>query len=993
MRPRTLAAAMAAAITLTMVPAPAGAVQQPEPDEAPLPDVDRRVGRILPDAGQVAMARDLGAAVDWNRFGTPASLIRYGGWLATGLDGSAVDVARTFVRRHRALFRLSAQGFRDLEVLADARMAGSDGHAVIFTQTWGGLASGWDGLITVGVTGGKVAYVSSSALGDAPAPAPVTLGATDAWLRAARDVGINRTAVDVGPMRGDGGWLTFTAAGLRMPQRLRQVAFPMMGTVRTAWEVDVRDFGPDVNLLYTSFVDARTGRILFRHNRVTYEEDPAAARWRINLAYPNLDFSSTDTRRIACFGVPGPGVPCDLSMRTDASPAGWDTTATTGVTTGTVTGNNAQTQQAWGIGGVESVFRPQSSTREYLYPWTNQWQVEKCNPATTFASPQRMDSDAAQANLFVAHNRMHDWAYRLGFTEATWNLQTHNFGKGGAENDPEVGNAQSGALTGSRNNANQGTPGDGSPGTTNMYVWQPSPAGSYAPCVDGDYDMQVVAHEYTHAISNRMVAGPSQGISGSQGGAMGESWSDQVGSEINLEYGYTPIGEENPYALGPYVTGNQETGIRNYAISDSSLTYGELEYDASAATSVHANGEIWGATGFTMRQLLVEKYDQAFPYEDADLQRDCADGLVPVDECPGNRRWIQIVFDAFLLLPSSISYLNARDAYLAADMMRSGGANQEELWTAFARRGMGESASSNGSADLNAKPAFDAPTEPDASVLTFRPVDAETGEPVTASLYVGTYQARAVAVADTNDGTTTPDTAPFVPGTYRMLAVAPGQGFARFTVDVPEATEEHPDNDGTLLVRMPSNWASVTRGGGATGEGASLTNLIDDSEATQWSVTNRTPDARGATVTVDLAGDQPLDVTRVQVSATTSSRYSALRQFEIWTCDASQADCGTDAGFQKRYTSPADAFPGGAYRPFSPQLQLRDFDIPDGPATHVRLVVVHNQCTGGPRYQGEQDADPRTTTGCIEGSSADASVYAAELQAFGQDASAEVILP
>ena len=65
-----------------------------------------------------------------------------------------------------------------------------------------------------------------------------------------------------------------------------------------------------------------------------------------------------------------------------------------------------------------------------------------------------------------------------------------------------------------------------------MYLWQPIPAAFYSPCVDGDYDMSVIAHEYTHMISNRMVAGPTSNLSGNQAGAMGESWSDLAAAEF-----------------------------------------------------------------------------------------------------------------------------------------------------------------------------------------------------------------------------------------------------------------------------------------------------------------------------------------------------------------------------------------------------------------------------------------------------------------------------
>ena len=71
----------------------------------------------------------------------------------------------------------------------------------------------------------------------------------------------------------------------------------------------------------------------------------------------------------------------------------------------------------------------------------------KCDP-TAFTSPQRNDIDAAIANLFAMHNRMHDFAYKLGFTETAFNAQVSNFGKGGAGNDPEHGNAQKGGIVG-----------------------------------------------------------------------------------------------------------------------------------------------------------------------------------------------------------------------------------------------------------------------------------------------------------------------------------------------------------------------------------------------------------------------------------------------------------------------------------------------------------------------------------------------------------------
>jgi extracellular elastinolytic metalloproteinase len=93
-------------------------------------------------------------------------------------------------------------------------------------------------------------------------------------------------------------------------------------------------------------------------------------------------------------------------------------------------------------------------------------------------------------------------------------------------------------------------------------------------------------------------------------------------------------------------------------------------------------------------------------------------------------------------------------------------------------------------------------------------------------------------------------------------------------------------------------------------------------------------------------------------------------------------DCADDSEFITVYTSPADAFPSIAPRPRAPELIIRSFNIPDVRASYVRLVVVHNQCTGAPDYQGDQDDDPRNTTDCEDGSAQDDNVRAAELQVF-----------
>ena len=115
------------------------------------------------------------------------------------------------------------------------------------------------------------------------------------------------------------------------------------------------------------------------------------------------------------------------------------------------------------------------------------------------------------------------------------------------------------------------------------------------------------------------------------------------------------------------------------------------------------------------------------------------------------------------------------------------------------------------------------------------------------------------------------------------------------------------------------------------------------------------------------------------------NRFTALRQFELLTCEVRGAvDCSQDAQFQSVFTSAPDAFPSRVPRPRAPELILRSFDVPQTRASFVRLRVLTNQCTGTAAYQGDQDDDPLNVTDCRDGSTADDTVRAAELQVFAR---------
>ena len=921
------------------------------------PDVDNRRGSVPPPVGADARAAAPAAEIRWNALGTPAVITPAGVTatepLAEGLGSDPEQAARAYLKSAERLFGLSGAAVDALEKVAVNPIG--KGHAVMLRQRFGDLPAGVDGLVTVGVADGTVRHVTSSLSRQTQAPAAAAITAQRALEIAAADSGIDlATAVT---------------------KQATPVAVPAPDGVHSAFQVVLIGSGQGEAAGYTTHVDAVSGAILVRENLVDHL-DPENPRWKVFPANPPADYSSTDSRKVWCHTA-GPG--CDHVVGGDP-PTGkaWDVDHTTNEPTGTSVGNAARTYEnrasgdPFTVGTRSNVLTP---SRDYLYPWQNTWFQAKCDPAV-FDQAGENDLEASIANLHAMHNRMHDWSYRLGFTETAWNMQQDNGDRGGLGGDPEQGNAQAGARVLSvRDNANQITGPDGVAPITNMYLWQPIAGSFYPPCVDGDYDMSVIGHEYTHAISGRMIGGPNAGWSGAQAGAMNESNSDLVAMEYLFEYGFRPAGA-TPYVTGGYVTGDPVRGIRNYDMSKSPLNYSGIAYDI-VGQQVHADGEIWSATQFDVREGFVKKYGKGT----AKQQKACADGTEPVAECPGNRRWAQLSFDALLLMASgAVSYVDHRDALLAADAIRFGGANQAIMWRAFAEHGLGQDAASAGPNDPDPTPSFVDPAGKNGS-LQLKPLGEAKGAAL--RLYVGDYEGRVVPVADTDPATELGDTVRMTPGIYDFVVTGNGFGHTRLKFAVVGGVKL------PLPLPLSRNHASATAGATAAGDGVNQARLIDETEATNWASLTGTP--AGKSVTVDLAGDSPVTVRRVQVSAMLrpsigdaadpggQNRFSALRSFEVLAC---KENCADPAGYTKIYTSPANAFETYLPRPRGRDLLIESFRVPTTTATHLMLRTLTSQCTGNPLYAGEQDSDPNSATDCGTASPLREQIRAAEFQAF-----------
>src|SRR5437762_5338940 len=139
----------------------------------------------------------------------------------------------------------------------------------------------------------------------------------------------------------------------------------------------------------------------------------------------------------------------------------------------------------------------------------------------------------------------------IRFTEAAGNFQQQNSTGQGLGGDPVQGQASDGADTGGNgfpdanhlDNANMSTPPDGTPPRMQMYLFEKQ-AGGLEDVVSGNGgdDAEVVYHEYTHGLSNRLVTYPGggSGLDAQQSGSMGEAWSDWYALDYLNAQGFKP---------------------------------------------------------------------------------------------------------------------------------------------------------------------------------------------------------------------------------------------------------------------------------------------------------------------------------------------------------------------------------------------------------------------------------------------------------------------
>ncbi|KAL2916696.1 hypothetical protein HK105_203811 [Polyrhizophydium stewartii] len=277
--------------------------------------------------------------------------------------------------------------------------------------------------------------------------------------------------------------------------------------------------------------------------------------------------------------------------------------------------------------------------------------------------------DASVTNAFFLANAYHDILFKYGFDEKAGNFQTKNKA-GGKGNDAVLANIQDRSGT---NNANFATPPDGKPGRMRMFLFN-----RVNPQRDGALDNDVVLHELTHGLSNRLTGGPANAncLQTLESGGMGEGWSDMVA--MTLEF-TAKDKRTTDKPLGVYVT-NKAKGIRKFPYSTNIKTNTHTLSDIPKNREVHAVGEVWASMLFEVYWNLVDKLG---------FEPNIKDGA---KSGKGNTEFLQLVVNGMKLQPCNPTFVDARDAIIKADQIRNKGANKCEIFKGFAKRGLGNGA-------------------------------------------------------------------------------------------------------------------------------------------------------------------------------------------------------------------------------------------------------------------------------------------------------------
>lgn len=474
------------------------------------------------------------------------------------------------------------------------------------------------------------------------------------------------------------------------------------GVAVPAWRVLI---WKRVNAYYI-IVDARTGTMLWRKNLT--EDQTQSATYNVYATTTNM-VNALDSPQPITPGPldPGLGMQGIFQTRTNVTligneapnpgqnDLGWMTDNVNGGN-GWTDGNNLQA--GLDIDGLDGVDANLSGTGR-VFSFDFNPPPGNPTPGDAPATPQLRSGGVTQ--LFYLNNRYHDVLYSLGFNEPSRNFQANNFGRGGNQGDRVSGEAQDSS---GMNNANFSTGADGVRGRMQMYIFTNSPVNR-----DGDFDADVVFHEHTHGLSNRLI-GNAGGLTTNRSRGMGEGWGDFVGSCLLSEptdpvFGIYTTGAYDTFQVAAFGVGtnNGYYGIRRQPYAPIGFRGGPQNRPFNPSTAgdvntgcnisdgafpplggngtcdqVHNMGEIWVSMLMEVRAQLINR----------------------LGHTAGNLKMLQFVVSGMKLSPLNPTFQQERDALISAAQASSAAPEAAidvaDAWTGFALRGMGVGATDNG---------------------------------------------------------------------------------------------------------------------------------------------------------------------------------------------------------------------------------------------------------------------------------------------------------
>jgi extracellular elastinolytic metalloproteinase len=794
------------------------------------------------------------AVLDFNSAtGTPRNLGKLNGFLTGKSSATAKTVALRYVRAHHAVLGLSTRDLKTFRLTRQWTDIAGIRH-LSFTQHARGIEVFGNGLranVTkqgrlISLQGSPVSGLARMAAKTSSAP---KLSAAAARSAAARDVGGRATHSRVTRVDKDRShtWKNHDYA--------RLVWFDTRDGLRLGWSTYVQAGGDDLD--YQHVIDAQTGATLYRHDTLNNDNGDA----RVFENHPGAPVGGT--QHVVNLFKAG-FLPKNAKNLLDGSyVAAWSD-----YNDNDQPGSNELVPVPGTPTGSQFKFTPFPG----VDPLCSRLDVCSWDPNTANSWRTNRRADVLQG--FYFDSRFHNYLMHkpIGFTPQAGNFEANG-------DDPVLFNALDGANTDAGlpdanhiDNANMSTPPDGIPPTMQMYLFHfPGTTDDVEPFLPSSsaFDPNVILHEYTHGLSNRLVVDVSGNstLNSLQAGSMGEAWSDYYAEDYLVTKGLRKdTAKPGQLFLGDYMeplrtqllrtepidcpvgTDSPKCAPINPALPNGGYTYGDVSAVIGAA-EVHASGEIWGQTLWDLRTRL---------------------GHIVTDA---------LVTRAMSLAPDDPSFLDMRNSILQADLAVYGGTHRKALWRVFANRGMGFNAGTLDGTDAFPAEDFSMPPKPTTArgTVSGQVVDGVTGEPVAGVLvaigghdsgFVGDY----TDVTDAGGRYSIPSV---LVGSYPLLSVfGPGYEIASTGVDVTA--------DGvTSDFEIRRDWASAS--GGAfvqdfdgpdfSSAGACGPNNVNDlSQGTAWvTITGNTEAPTGTIVpkAITIKLPQAIQLTDLAVDPTT----------------------------------------------------------------------------------------------------------------------------